>query len=51
MRRARNRGGLTGLGILMVYSSSAMSGYADGDGTLATVGPQAVWPPSGWSAC
>ncbi len=38
---------LTGLGILMVYSSSAMSGYADGDGTLAIVGPQAVWAAVG----
>jgi cell division protein FtsW len=38
---------LTGLGILMVYSSSAMSGYADGDGTLATVGPQFVWAALG----
>jgi cell division protein FtsW len=38
---------LTGLGILMVYSSSAMSGYADGDGTLATVGPQFVWAAIG----
>ena len=38
---------LTGLGILMVYSSSAMAGYADGDGTLATVGPQSVWAAVG----
>lgn len=38
---------LTGLGILMVYSSSAMNGYADGDGTLATVGPQFVWAAVG----
>lgn len=38
---------LTGLGILMVYSSSAMNGYADGDGTLATVGPQSVWAAVG----
>ena len=38
---------LTGLGILMVYSSSAMRGYAAGDGTLATVGPQFVWAAVG----
>ncbi len=38
---------LAGLGILMVYSSSAMNGYADGDGTLATVGPQFVWAAVG----
>jgi cell division protein FtsW len=38
---------LTGLGILMVYSSSAMKGYADGDGALATVGPQFVWAAVG----
>jgi cell division protein FtsW len=38
---------LTSLGILMVYSSSAMKGYADGDGTLATVGPQFVWAAVG----
>jgi len=38
---------LTGLGILMVYSSSAMKGYADGYGTLATVGPQFVWAAVG----
>ena len=38
---------LTGLGILMVYSSSAMAGYADVDGTLATVGPQSVWAAVG----
>ena len=41
---------LTGLGILMVYSSSAMNGYADGDGTLATVGPQFVWAAIGMGA-
>jgi cell division protein FtsW len=38
---------LTGLGILMVYSSSAMNGYAAGDGTLAIVGPQFVWAAVG----
>jgi len=38
---------LTGLGILMVYSSSAMKGYAAGDGTLAIVGPQFVWAAVG----
>ena len=38
---------LTGLGILMVYSSSAMKGYAAGDGTLAIVGPQFVWAAIG----
>jgi cell division protein FtsW len=38
---------LTGLGILMVYSSSAMNGYAAGDGTLAIVGPQFVWAAIG----
>jgi len=38
---------LTGLGILMVYSSSAMKGYADNLGTLATVGPQFVWAAVG----
>ncbi len=38
---------LTALGILMVYSSSAMAGYAAGDGTLAIVGPQFVWAAVG----
>ena len=38
---------LTGLGILVVYSSSAMKGYAAGSGTLATVGPQFVWAAVG----
>ncbi len=41
---------LTALGILMVFSSSAMKGYAAGDGTFATVGPQLVWAALGIGA-
>ena len=36
--------GLVAFGILMVYSSSAMSAYINSEGdTYATVGPQVVW--------
>ena len=34
---------LTAIGILMVYSSSAMKAYIATDNTLATVGPQIAW--------
>lgn len=34
---------LTAVGILMVYSSSAMRGYMAEDDTFATVGPQIQW--------
>ncbi len=34
---------LTAIGILMVYSSSAMKAYLDKDDTLAVVGPQIMW--------
>lgn len=34
---------LTAIGILMVYSSSAMRGYLQEDDTFATVGPQIQW--------
>ena len=34
---------LTALGILMVYSSSALKGYLSQDDTFATVGPQIQW--------
>ena len=34
---------LTAIGILMVYSSSAMRGYVIEDDTFATVGPQIQW--------
>ena len=34
---------LTAIGILMVYSSSAMKAYIATDDTLATVGPQIAW--------
>jgi len=35
--------GLVAIGILMVYSSSAIRGYINADDTLAYVGPQALW--------
>ena len=35
--------GLVAIGILMVYSSSAIRGYIVADDTLAYVGPQALW--------
>jgi cell division protein FtsW len=35
--------GLVAIGILMVYSSSAIRGYIIADDTLAYVGPQALW--------
>ena len=35
--------GLVAIGILMVYSSSAMNAYAAYDDTLKIVGPQIVW--------
>ena len=34
---------LAAIGILMVYSSSAMKGYLTADDTFATVGPQIQW--------
>ncbi len=34
---------LAAIGILMVYSSSAMRGYLSEDDTFATVGPQIQW--------
>ena len=34
---------LSAIGILMVYSSSAMRGYLSADDTFATVGPQIQW--------
>ncbi len=34
---------LSAIGILMVYSSSAMRGYVASDDTFATVGPQIQW--------
>jgi cell division protein FtsW len=34
---------LTAIGILMVYSSSALRAYISSDDTLAIVGPQIVW--------
>jgi cell division protein FtsW len=34
---------LTAIGILMVYSSSALRAYINSDDTLAIVGPQIVW--------
>jgi cell division protein FtsW len=34
---------LSAIGILMVYSSSAMKAYIDRDDTLAIVGPQILW--------
>jgi cell division protein FtsW len=39
--------GLVAIGILMVYSSSAIRGYIIADDTLAYVGPQALWAAIG----
>jgi cell division protein FtsW len=39
--------GLVAIGILMVYSSSAIRGYVLADDTLAYVGPQALWAALG----
>jgi cell division protein FtsW len=41
---------LTAVGILMVYSSSAMKAYLATDDTLATVGPQIGWAALGMVA-
>ena len=38
---------LVAIGILMVYSSSAMRGYLENDDTLAIVGPQIGWAALG----
>jgi cell division protein FtsW len=38
---------LAAIGILMVYSSSAMKGYLEDDDTLAIVGPQIGWAALG----
>jgi cell division protein FtsW len=38
---------LTAIGILMVYSSSAMKAYIATDDTLSTVGPQIAWATLG----
>jgi cell division protein FtsW len=38
---------LVAIGILMVYSSSAMKGYLEDDDTLAIVGPQIGWAALG----
>ncbi len=38
---------LVAVGILMVYSSSAMKGYLEDDNTLAIVGPQIGWAALG----
>ncbi len=42
--------GLTAIGILMVYSSSAMKAYVGGDGTFAVVGTQLQWAVLGIAA-
>jgi cell division protein FtsW len=39
--------GLVAIGIVMVYSSSAIRGYVNADDTLAYVGPQALWAAVG----
>jgi cell division protein FtsW len=39
---------LTGLGILMVFSSTAVASYEAGDGFLGVVGPQAAWAAIGF---
>jgi cell division protein FtsW len=39
--------GLVAIGIVMVYSSSAIRGYITADDTLAYVGPQALWAAVG----
>jgi cell division protein FtsW len=41
---------LAAIGILMVYSSSAMKAYLQRDDTFATVGPQIVWAALGIAA-
>jgi cell division protein FtsW len=41
---------LTAIGILMVYSSSAMKAYLATDDTLAVVGPQIAWAGLGLAA-
>ncbi len=41
---------LTAVGILMVYSSSAMKAYLERDDTFAIVGPQIVWAALGIGA-
>jgi len=41
---------LTAVGILMVYSSSAMKAYLERDDTFAIVGPQIVWGALGIGA-
>jgi cell division protein FtsW len=41
---------LVAIGILMVYSSSAMRGYLEDDDTLAIVGPQIGWAALGIAA-
>ena len=41
---------LTAIGILMVYSSSAMKAYLERDDTFAIVGPQIVWGALGIGA-
>ena len=38
---------LAAIGILMVYSSSAMRAYVQNDNTLAIVGPQILWAALG----
>jgi cell division protein FtsW len=38
---------LTALGLLVVYSSSAIDGYLGGKGTFATLGPQLQWAAVG----
>jgi len=40
---------LTGLGILMVFSSTAVASYAAGKGVLAVVGPQFAWAALGFA--
>ena len=41
---------LTAIGILMVYSSSAIRGYLSNEGMFATVGPQIQWAVLGIAA-
>jgi cell division protein FtsW len=40
---------LSGLGILMVFSSTAVASYEAGDGFLGVVGPQAAWAALGFA--
>jgi cell division protein FtsW len=40
---------LAGLGILMVFSSTAVASYEKGDGFLGVVGPQAAWAALGFA--